>query len=59
MADVDKIVRATEHRRCLKEWHKANSLQPKDFSYVILLLLLVGFLPLIVAVIKKVASLII
>ena len=58
MADIDKIVCEAEHRHDLKEWRKASSLQLKDFSYVALLLL-VGFSPLIVMAIKKVASLII
>ena len=58
MADVDKIVSEAEHRHNCKEWRKASSLQLKDFSYVALLLLF-GFSPLIVAAIKKAASLLI
>ena len=55
MADINKIIFEAEHRHCLKEWRKASSLQLKDFSFVVLLLL-VGFSPLIVMAIMKAAN---
>ena len=59
MPDVDKIAREAEYRHNLKEWHKASSLQLKDFSFVAALLLLVSVAPLVVAAVNKIASLII
>ena len=58
MVDIDKIVRDAENRHDYKERCKANSLQLKDFSFVALLLL-VGFSPIIFAIIKTIVGLII
>jgi len=56
MADVDKIASDALHRKQCKEQRKVSGLQPKDFI-IFILLMLVGFSPLIAAIIMKVASL--